>query len=85
MVKKIKAMFQKQPIWLRVELLHKSQVLPKHVKMILPVVAYYFSNGPWRNQWVRLGYDPRKDPNAAQYQTLDYRYALFNLLFFSLL
>ncbi|XP_046604325.1 general transcription factor 3C polypeptide 5 isoform X2 [Neodiprion virginianus] len=29
--------------------------------------------GPWRIMWVRLGYDPRKDPAARIYQTLDYR------------
>ena len=70
---KIKAMFEEHPIWLRVELLHKSKVSVKDVKLILPVVAYYYSNGPWRNQWVKLGYDPRIEKGAAIYQTLDYR------------
>ena len=26
-----------------------------------------------RNQWIRFGYDPRKDPEAKMFQTLDYR------------
>ena len=69
-------MFQEHPVWLRSELLHKSKFSDKQLKMILPVVAYYFSNGPWRNQWVRMGYDPRRDANAAKYQTLDYHIRL---------
>lgn len=36
-------------------------------------MAYYFINGPWRISWVKFGYDPRKDPTARIYQTLDYR------------
>ena len=73
MVNQIKSMFQEHPVWLRSELLHKSKISDKQLKMILPVVAYYFSNGPWRNQWVRMGYDPRRDVSASKYQTLDYR------------
>ena len=29
--------------------------------------------GPWRSLWVRLGYDPRKIPEAKKYQVLDFR------------
>ena len=60
-------------MWLKAELLHKSQVPGKYLKLVLPVVAYYFSSGPWRNQWIKYGYDPRKDQEAAKFQTLDYR------------
>lgn len=40
---------------------------------ILPAVAYYVTSGPWRSMWVRFGYDPRTDPQAKIYQTLDVR------------
>ena len=72
-IAEIRAMFQQQPIWLKAELAHKVKTPHKHLKYILPVVAYYFSSGPWRNQWIRFGYDPRKQPEAAELQTLDYR------------
>jgi len=49
---------------------------PERLKFMLPALAYYFTTGPWRNQWVRFGYDPRTDPTAAMYQTLDYRVRL---------
>merc|ERR1719228_2999048 len=46
------------------------------LKLILPVVAFYFTTGPWRNQWVKFGYDPRQDPSGGLRQTLDYRVRL---------
>ena len=42
-------------------------------KYLLPLVAYYFNTGPWRNMWVKLAYDPRTDPTAVKYQIIDYR------------
>ncbi|KAK3864002.1 hypothetical protein Pcinc_030264 [Petrolisthes cinctipes] len=69
----LKDAFHKRPIWsknaLRVWLNYNSDKL----KYLLPTISYYFHTGPWRNLWVRLGYDPRKDPNAWIYQTFDYR------------
>jgi len=72
-IEKVKELFEDQKMWLKAELLHKSQVPGKYLKLVLPVVAYYFSSGPWRNQWIKYGYDPRKDQEAAKFQTLDYR------------
>jgi len=46
---------------------------PEKLKFTLPVVAYYFVTGPWRALWVRLGYDPRTDPDAKKYQLVDFR------------
>lgn len=69
----VKGEFEKRPIWsknaLRVRLDYKKDKL----KYLLPTVSYYFHTGPWRNLWVRLGYDPRKDPKAWIYQTFDFR------------
>ena len=33
-------------------------------KYLLPLVSYVFSDGPWRDTQLRLGYDPRADPAA---------------------
>lgn len=33
-------------------------------KYLLPLVSYVFEDGPWRDTYVRLGYDPRDDPDA---------------------
>jgi general transcription factor 3C polypeptide 5 (transcription factor C subunit 1) len=72
-LKKIKDLFEEQPIWLKIALSHAAKVSAKHIKFVLPVVAYYFSSGPWRNQWIKYGYDPRKDSKSSPFQTLDYR------------
>ncbi|KAJ2781762.1 tau 95 subunit of transcription factor TFIIIC [Coemansia javaensis] len=45
---------------------------------IMPMLAYLMYNGPWRNCWIRLGYDPRTDPGSCKYQVLDIRYATGN-------
>ncbi|KAJ2748516.1 tau 95 subunit of transcription factor TFIIIC, partial [Coemansia nantahalensis] len=42
---------------------------------IMPLLAYLMDTGPWRNCWIRLGYDPRKDPGSCKYQILDIRNA----------
>jgi len=65
--------FETQPIWTKSGLNFEVDVSMERLKFILPTVAYYFTSGPWRNQWTRFGYDPRKDPSAHIYQTLDYR------------
>ena len=69
----VRAMFDRQPVWSKTALICSTGISKERVKFILPAMAFYFSTGPWRNQWVRLGYDPRKEPEAAMFQTLDYR------------
>lgn len=39
---------------------------------LLAGLCYKFRNGPWQGAWVRKGYDPRKNPEARQYQVLQY-------------
>lgn len=45
----------------------------RRVSFILASVAYHYSTGPWRNCFVRHGYDPRKNFESRFYQLLDYR------------
>ncbi|XP_063913517.1 general transcription factor 3C polypeptide 5 [Zophobas morio] len=72
-VSKIKQLFEERPIWTKAAIRHITGLTDEHSRIILPIVAYYFTNGPWRITWVKYGYDPRKDPKARIYQTLDYR------------
>lgn len=39
---------------------------------MLPLVSYVFQDGPWRDTQVRLGYDPREDPQARLYVFREY-------------
>lgn len=72
-LERIKQIFEERPIWSKTALLYVTKFTNEQLKVLIPSVAYYFNNGPWRITWVRLGYDPRKDPEARKYQTLDYR------------
>ncbi|XP_033225218.1 general transcription factor 3C polypeptide 5 [Belonocnema kinseyi] len=70
---RIAKLFDERPIWSKNALIFITNFTSEQLKILLPSVAYYFLTGPWRVMWVRLGYDPRKDPTARKYQTLDYR------------
>ncbi|XP_067002330.2 general transcription factor 3C polypeptide 5 [Anabrus simplex] len=72
-LKKISKLFAQRPIWSKNALMYHTKYTTDQLKFLLPAVAYYFVTGPWRVMWVRFGYDPRKDPSARKYQTLDYR------------
>ncbi|KAH8400500.1 hypothetical protein KR222_002151 [Zaprionus bogoriensis] len=70
---RVKKLFAEVPIWTRIALLYESGVNNDKLKCIIPSVAFYFSNGPWRTLYVRYGYDPRKDFASRFYQTFDFR------------
>ena len=40
---------------------------------LLSVLCYKFLSMPYKNLWVRFGYDPRSDPVSKVYQAIDYR------------
>lgn len=73
LLEELKKCFQLKPIWSRNALLHKLKCNHMELKTLLPTVAYYFPNGPFRCQWVRYGYDPRKNKSSKIFQTLDFR------------
>lgn len=70
----VRQTFVTRPVWTRLGLIENSKVSAVDVKTILPILAYYYSSGPWRPCWVRFGYDPREDFEARKYQPLDFRY-----------
>jgi len=72
----VESKFEERPIWSKNALHALTRIASDRLKFILPALAYYFTTGPWRNQWIRFGYDPRLDPSASSLQTLDYRVRL---------
>lgn len=66
-------LFQQRPVWSRTALNSFYTGKLDKLKYLLPLVSFYYLNGPWRCQWVRFGYDPRKHPEAKMYQIVDYR------------
>ncbi|XP_039856322.1 general transcription factor 3C polypeptide 5 [Simochromis diagramma] len=69
----LKKMFESRPIWSRNAVKANINLHPDKLKLLLPFYAYYMVTGPWRSLWVKLGYDPRKTPEAKKYQMLDFR------------
>lgn len=76
-INKLKELFQQRPIWIKSGLLETSGMHQETVKVVLPIIAYYYTIGPWRTCWVRFGYDPRRDFEARFYQIIDYRIRKF--------
>ena len=54
---KVKKLFQQRPIWSKNALRYTMGQGSENLKYFLPTIAYYFKDGPWRNLWVRFGYD----------------------------
>ncbi|CAO3666482.1 unnamed protein product [Umbelopsis vinacea] len=40
---------------------------------VMPALSYNALSGPWRDTWIKYGYDPKIHPDAYQYQVLDVR------------
>ncbi|OSD01840.1 hypothetical protein PYCCODRAFT_1478265 [Trametes coccinea BRFM310] len=76
-LKRLAELFEERPVWTRAAIF--NQFTPMEVrdiinsKYLLPLVSYVFEDGPWRDTYVRLGYDPRQDPEARFYQRLYFR------------
>ncbi|GBP06039.1 General transcription factor 3C polypeptide 5 [Eumeta japonica] len=71
--KKLEKLFEEKPVWSMSEVRYHTKGKIMSLKMLLPCLAVYLSEGPWRAMWVKFGYDPRKDSSARMYQTLDFR------------
>jgi general transcription factor 3C polypeptide 5 (transcription factor C subunit 1) len=66
-------LFDERPIWTLAAVKSYFREPPKKLSLLLTAVAYYYNNGPWRNCFVRYGYDPRKHFESRFYQMLDFR------------
>ena len=44
---------------------------PFFFKRAISTIAYLFKNGPWKNSYVRFGYDPKKFPESFRYQNFN--------------
>ncbi len=75
----VEALFAERPMWSRIALANciadkNDRQLAIQNKALLPQVAYYIVNGPWKDSLVRYGYDPREEPEARFYQRLAFKY-----------
>ncbi len=66
-------LLEERPLWTRTALQHRVKLKETFLRCLLSVLCYKFLSMPFKNLWVRLGYDPRSDPSSKQYQAIDYR------------
>ncbi|OTF69395.1 general transcription factor 3C polypeptide 5-like protein, partial [Euroglyphus maynei] len=73
LARRVKEKFEARPCWSRYGLICHLKCSPLLLRYVLPYTTYYFENGPFRALWIPYGYDPRKDPKAKIYQTIEAR------------
>ncbi|KAG0439290.1 General transcription factor 3C polypeptide 5 [Dictyocoela muelleri] len=80
-VKILKILFNDRPIYRYNDLEHQmdeildnSNISRHRIKLHLPLVAYFCITGPWKKQWIRYGYDPKKHMDAYIYQRLPLKF-----------
>ncbi|KAJ3147212.1 tau 95 subunit of transcription factor TFIIIC [Geranomyces variabilis] len=71
----MRTLFSMRPVWTRLALINSLPAAHRgDLKILLPLHAYSMTAGPWRDTWIRYGYDPRLDPEARFYQIIDVRF-----------
>lgn len=71
----VKTLFEQRPVWSRLGIINSIPTeARKYIKKLLPTAAYFVSAGPFRESWIRYGYDFRREPEARRYQTVDVRF-----------
>ncbi|ETO11266.1 rhoptry protein, partial [Reticulomyxa filosa] len=78
-------MFEQTPIWKRAHIIYELKYKYHYLlcydncrlmSLLLPLIAYRFSRGPWRLSWVRHGLDPQALSSryiVAPLQTVEFR------------
>lgn len=71
----LKKLFEERPAWTRRALRNmlKTNEQRYALRHAVAYVGYIFRSGPWRDAIVRLGCDPRTDPEFRKYQTFIFR------------
>ncbi|KAI8853189.1 RNA polymerase III transcription factor IIIC subunit-domain-containing protein [Chytridium lagenaria] len=68
---RLRQLFAERPVWTRLALCNN---LPRadvdNFRKLIPFVAYAMMWGPWKDSWIRYGYDPRSDRDARLYQVI---------------
>lgn len=74
MIPRVEACFNRQPIWSRAALCYELGCTVMEIRYILPIVAFHYTNGPFRTMWVKYNYNPTIEKSSKIYQTLDFRF-----------
>lgn len=70
---RLHSVFNARPIVSRQYISEMTGMSANSLTRLLPVVAYFFNDGPWLKCWVRYGVDPRVDPECRWMQVIGTR------------
>lgn len=70
---RVKAVLDMRPIVSRQFISEMTGMSSGALAHILPMLAYFFTDGPWLKSWVRYGVDPRTEPESRWLQTISLR------------
>ncbi|KAI2807345.1 hypothetical protein RDWZM_006046 [Blomia tropicalis] len=74
LAKTLQQLFEQRPIWSRLALLVQTKCRYTKLKYFLPIYSFWYLNGPFRNLWVRYGFNPKEERSSKIYQSIDCRY-----------
>lgn len=79
LLQRVEEKLRERPIWTRLGMfnqLDSHDVRALHnSKLVWALCSYVFHDGPWRDTVIRMGYDPRQEPEAIMYQIIALRNA----------
>lgn len=52
-----------------------KETVRNNVYLVVPYVCYVLTDGPFRNCWVRFGFNPSKEPSSWIYQYVEFRFS----------
>lgn len=76
LIAQLRALFDRRPAWTRRALVNQldREKFATAFRYSFQYVAYMFRSGPWRESLIKLGVDPRRDPNLRMYQTMFFQF-----------
>jgi len=69
----VQKLFEEREIWTLASIRAHLRQPPRRLSHVLAAFAYFYTTGPWRNCYIKFGYDPRKHFESRFYQMIDYR------------
>lgn len=73
LAEKLKEKLNIRPIWSKHALMSMLNCSNHNLKFTLPLFAFFYENGPFRNLWVKYGYNPKKEKSSKIYQMIEIR------------
>lgn len=80
LISKLRSLFDNRPVWLR-HAIDSEMGVDEGSRLLtrfLPLVAFYYSSGPFRTCWVRLGFNVAASKDTRIYQLMDIRMSANN-------